>query len=549
MVFHLDFHFSYCRHIYLCMMERSETYKLFIFYTNNYLIILSPYMHSCFVIVKNFNFLNLYIVKLYHVEYNEIRFAQEGVFSMETNIVRLEQIEIHNIKNVAYGKINLATGDYQYNEKGSILGIYGQNGSGKTVVVDVMVLLKALLSGKKIPDAFLQFIRYGEKEAFVRYRFHVKTENARHQFEYEVHLLKEADRHLVISLEQLSQKNLDTDSSRRLTPVFRYVRGGKSLFTPIASFRYFEKRLEDMVSLSVAHQLSESFNDEKQLPEITSFLFSAKAQEVFSKAKGDPYKIYQVSSVLQRFGRDYLAVIENAHYGLLALNLTTIPMNMKWPASLAGSMSGVMVRLTDVNILPKELFPYFESNIKQINIVLGSLVPDLKLEIYHPFDKLMEDGSDGIQFELISIRGQSRIPLLYESAGIKKLISICSNLVCCYNQESYCLVVDELDSGIYEYLLGEYLQAVQEEAKGQLIFTSHNLRPLEVLERNYLIYTTVNPDNRYSRTNYIKNTQNKRLSYMRTIKLGGQKEKFYQDTSLYEIELAFKEAGRVGIND
>ena len=242
-------------------------------------------------------------------------------------------------------------------------------------------------------------------------------------------------------------------------------------------------------------------------------------------------------------------MIENAHYGLLALNLTTIPMNMKWPASLAGSMSGVMIRLTDVNILPKELFPYFENNIKQINIVLGSLVPDLKLEIYHPFDKLMEDGSDGIQFELISIRGQSRIPLLYESAGIKKLISICSNLVCCYNQESYCLVVDELDSGIYEYLLGEYLQAVQEEAKGQLIFTSHNLRPLEVLERNYLIYTTVNPDNRYSRTNYIKNTQNKRLSYMRTIKLGGQKEKFYQDTSLYEIELAFKEAGRVGIND
>ena len=76
MVFHLDFHFSYCRHIYLCMMERSETYKLFIFYTNNYLIILSPHMHSCFVIVKNFNFLNLYIVKLYHVEYNEIRFSQ-----------------------------------------------------------------------------------------------------------------------------------------------------------------------------------------------------------------------------------------------------------------------------------------------------------------------------------------------------------------------------------------------------------------------------------------------------------------------------------------
>ncbi len=78
---------------------------------------------------------------------------------------------------------------------------------------------------------------------------------------------------------------------------------------------------------------------------------------------------------------------------------------------------------------------------------------------------------------------------------------------------------------------------------------SHNLRPLEVLEGDPLIYTTTNPENRYSRTNYIKNTQNKRLSYMRTIKLGGQKEKFYQETSLYEIELALREAGKVGTYD
>ncbi len=210
---------------------------------------------------------------------------------------------------------------------------------------------------------------------------------------------------------------------------------------------------------------------------------------------------------------------------------------------------GLLVRLTDINVIPKEIFPYFEKTIRQINIVLRSLVPEIELEIYHPFDKLMEDGSDGVQFELITLRGGARIPLLYESAGIKKIISICSNLVCCYNQETYCLVVDELDSGVYEYLLGEYLQAMQEKAKGQFIFTSHNLRPLEVLEADSLIYTTTNPENRYSRTNYIKNTQNKRLSYMRTIKLGGQKESFYQETSLYEIELALKEAGRVGAYD
>ena len=67
---------------------------------------------------------------------------------MEREVVRLMRLEIRNIKNVAYGKIDLSTGAYRGNKKGSILGIYGQNGSGKTVVVDAMVLLKCLLSGK-----------------------------------------------------------------------------------------------------------------------------------------------------------------------------------------------------------------------------------------------------------------------------------------------------------------------------------------------------------------------------------------------------------------
>ena len=75
-------------------------------------------------------------------------------------------------------------------------------------------------------------------------------------------------------------------------------------------------------------------------------------------------------------------------------------------------------------------------------------------------------------------------------------------------------------------------------------FTSHNLRPLEILENNSLIYTTVNPENCYIKSTYIKNTKNTRLSYLRTIKLGGQKEKLYNETNIYEIDLAMRRAGR-----
>ena len=50
---------------------------------------------------------------------------------MKQNTVRLVAMEINNIKNVKHGKIELSK-----SKKGSLLGIYGQNGSGKTVVVD-----------------------------------------------------------------------------------------------------------------------------------------------------------------------------------------------------------------------------------------------------------------------------------------------------------------------------------------------------------------------------------------------------------------------------
>ena len=50
------------------------------------------------------------------------------------------------------------------------------------------------------------------------------------------------------------------------------------------------------------------------------------------------------------------------------------------------------------------------------------------IEIYNAFDKLLKDGKDGVQFEIIAMRGENRIPLLYESAGIKKLISICRRI-------------------------------------------------------------------------------------------------------------------------
>ena len=143
----------------------------------------------------------------------------------------------------------------------------------------------------------------------------------------------------------------------------------------------------------------------------------------------------------------------------------------------------------------------------------------------------------------MSRKNSKEIPLRDESDGIKKIVSILQLLIMIYNRQSITVAIDELDSGLFEYLLGELLKIISEEGKGQLIFTSHNLRPLETIDRGFVAFTTTNPENRYIRLTNVKDNNNLRDFYYRDIILGSQKEDLYDLTNNYKISLAFKKAG------
>ena len=63
-------------------------------------------------------------------------------------MIRLQRLVLDNMRNISHGVLDfddLPAG-------GSVTGIYGQNGSGKTTVIDAIGILRALLSGNMLPD-------------------------------------------------------------------------------------------------------------------------------------------------------------------------------------------------------------------------------------------------------------------------------------------------------------------------------------------------------------------------------------------------------------
>ena len=194
---------------------------------------------------------------------------------------------------------------------------------------------------------------------------------------------------------------------------------------------------------------------------------------------------------------------------------------------------------------PEEIFNKLEKIVAAINIALKAIIPNLSIELVKTNEEKNKDGINIVQVEVYSNRNGKRFLTKYESEGIKRIISLLNYLISLYNNPGVCLVVDELDAGIFEYLLGELIGVLAEEAKGQLIFTSHNLRVMEKLDKKNIVCSTINPDNRYISLKGIEKTHNRRDFYIRTIVLGGQKEKLYDDTDLQDMGYAFRKAGNM----
>ena len=101
--------------------------------------------------------------------------------------------------------------------------------------------------------------------------------------------------------------------------------------------------------------------------------------------------------------------------------------------------------------------------------------------------------------------------------------------------------------------MGQIVETFSKYAKGQLLFTAHDLFPLEKLPKQSVFFATSSPSDKFITFTNIRKTNNLRDVYLRAIELEDGPAAIYNRTDRYEMDNAFYQAGQAlkpqGVDD
>lgn len=543
---------------------------------------------------------------------------------MSEPVIRIAKIELNNFKCVGHGEIELNSGVlFDKKDKSSqeetlagpeielnsgvpfdkkdrssreealtepdLLGIFGQNGSGKSSVIEALEILKLLMKGESIKCKrnYADCIAKGENSSELTFTFVLGYPQAagNGKVEYSFRKAKYSfcignsdtmifNEKFSLSWETLGDdgekkrlKNwppiIDTSEEAKNKAEIEAKRKGKVENVYPFDTETKRKKLigEDPEKLTKLRDLLNRTRGESR-----SFIFSSEISDLLETSVEASSNI-KFDDILSKVNNeDEKKAVESELIKLFndlsgTKKDTEIPL---WEVlqELREYAKDRLYVLLDANLLGTQYEDKIRSELWKINSVLSYFVPGLEID---EIDSELKVRSDNGWW----------LPLQRESDGIKKLISVLSLFVLAFEHSDVTVAIDNFDDGIFEYSVGEianlfvltdadidekkYKEKYKDELfiareilgvlnterkygdkRGQFIFTTHNFSPLEVIDKKFVYFTTGNKNKSYQDYGYLGEKKN-------IVKSNNLRDK-YRKQIQKEIVAALKEKLKIADN-
>lgn len=368
-----------------------------------------------------------------------------------------------------------------------VKAIYGPNGAGKTALVYAAEIYKNLvinndyLAMSNRTGSLDNLINQKSKKLVIEMCFAVlgKEEQVEAVYNHKIVLKKENERYLIAEERLCKLIGLKLNNRSKYKSVVWTKNGeivelfeeGNSEKIKNAVMNLLDKQSFVSILLNaVVRDKKFDVGEKIGIPIIFTFMFAGNITILIQESDKNYINFLSVTSQLDE--------IQNLKK---ALNDDSIFYNLL-------SENRIPQRQTEQ--IPKKDFNKFENYINNLCSFIKVFKDDFEtIEI-----KKDENGAN-YECEIILIYNDGkRINKKYESTGIKKIIEMYAAL--CSVENGNIVFIDEFDANIHDVLLVKLVEYVMNYAEGQLIFTTHNLAPMDVLQKAKHSIDFLSPDSR-----------------------------------------------------
>ena len=385
-------------------------------------------------------------------------------------------IKAKNFKSLKNIEFNLKK---TKNITNDFIAIYGENGSGKTNLVELFKFLQQMTISRvfdaawnMLPKEFLDFkdkmINNILKEIksimelklnLEEYRTLNEKENT--EIEYGFKIDNKEGFYYVNFNEEIVEEKLYFFVNKQNGYYFKLSKKGKEI----------QKELNNNIFINDKYNKELEENIEKYWGKY-SFLSLIMFE---LKDKNEEYMLNNIS-------RKLLNIIEK-------INLMTVHVN-KWFLKFIPDNYIKKLSLLDLKegTISKDKVDKIKKYENVLNIFFTQAYADIKSVKY-----VIEENENEIKYKLYFnkiIGGNLKsIPIELESEGTKRIVEEFDTLIGAIRGET--VIIDEIDNGIHDLLMKNIILSIKDEITGQLIITTHNTLLLEVLPKEciYILST------------------------------------------------------------